>query len=326
MNKFDFIKKPSTIFFAIFFIWSLVFGIKTLLDIFYFENLAQYSSYLSSLTKIIQNLIFFLLITNLFKKFSFKDFFYILPISFLEQDFNIFSNKIHFFLLESNIYSFFTNKPQEVSPEYPRVIFFLIVLFISFILLFIKKHRSFFRIIIFTSSLAIIGTAILFHTIIIAQINYFSKQQKEYMIQISQTQSAELAQSLCQTLQYECYITPSLKETERLFNLNKIPDFIKETQFKYIIPYYIKHDSYFYYAIASNPHETNRLLGRIPFSVIKNNNFGAIILDRIAFNNYLIFNQMIFAILALTSHLVWFLGGFYLIYYHQKKWSLKAPH
>lgn len=295
------------------------------LDSFYsvFSETIQYRDELSNslvfFIKTFQNLIFGFLFLNLFFKFRYRLIGFIAPIAYFEQSENIFSNQVHPFLIQHNLYNFFSKNPYSISPEYPRILVFFFILLLSFVLLF-TKWKNFKRLFLILGATGVFFTALLFHSIIIYEVNSFKDKDSNTMKLIS-TYGTNIkdVEKMCLVNQYKCYFYDA-KNENLLFEDKEIPYPIKK-----ILPYlkfdFYKSKNYFWYGISHDPNSESRLVGQIPFSISKNENFSVVIKNDGSYKNFLVINQYVFALLALSSHTVWFLGSIFLIYFHEKRFK-----
>lgn len=153
---------------------------------------------------------------------------------------------------------------------------------------------------------AIFLTALLFHTITLKQLNYYTENQNHQWSKYYQSNNVEL---LCEIENLEC---ENIKDFNKKYILNI---------YQQLKPYMDNNDNYFYYMIANDNNINNRILSRKPIAFIKYKNENYIIIDNNNYINYLKFNEKIFGILGITSHIIWIFGIIYLINYHQKRLS-----
>ena len=285
-------------------------------------NRDDLSNSLNFFVKVFQNIIFAFLFLNLFFKFRYKFIGFVAPIAYLEQSENIFANQVHPFLFQNNIYHFFSKNPYAISPEYPRILIFFFILLVSFVLLF-TKWKNFKRIFLTLGATGVFFTALLFHSIIIYEIDSFKHRDSNTMKLIS-TYGKNLndINKMCLINQYEYYFYDK-KNEHLLFEDKEIPDSIKK-----LLPYFksdfYKYKNFYWYGIAHNSNSKDRLIGQIPFSISKNENFSLIIKNSVSYKEFLVVNQYVFVLLALASHSVWFFGSIFLIYFHERRFKKRS--
>jgi len=281
-------------------------------DPLFLSNFSNYS------IKIFQNSIFIFILFTIFLPFRFYYFGFALLIGNYEQKYNIFANYIHNFLLSNNFYGIFSNNPTDISQEYPRIIFFCIILLIYFGLFLKPGWKNFKRIFLFLSASGILITSIIFHSIILYEIDHFKKEQENTILRVVNYSNdfQEISKS-CQILKLKCWST-NKEDHEELIKTNNIPEYIKNNV-SYFSSQIKTNDNFFFYGIAQDHLAPNRLLGQTPFALISLDGSVFLFAD---FNNYkqlFIVNQNIFAFLSLCSHIVWFFGALFLIYFHEKR-------
>jgi len=276
------------------------------------------SNFLNFFVKVFQNVIFGTLFLNLFLKFRLYYIGFILPFASREQENGFFANNVHNFLQNINFYSIFSQNPGNISPEYPRVIFFLSILTFSFILIFFRKWRSMPRIFISFGAAGVFITSILFHTVIITEIEEFKRQDSQLMESlVDNSNSVQEMTKACQLTRYACLVYPP-EMANTIFSDNQIPEAIQKI-LPYLKPYFDKEKELFWYGISHDQKAMNRLLGQVPFALAKTENFSVIIKNNNTYTNFFIVNQNVFAWLALASHTVWFFGSLFLIYFHKRR-------
>lgn len=313
--------------FSSFPLYSILFFIFVFLDIGYLIDIIRstwhayqhgWVGYLNTNVRVMQNIIFFyaflyLILSYLFKQeLKIQFILFVIPFAFWEVEYNVFSELIHPLLFKTHFYHLFTSLPQNISPEYTRIVFFVLILMTYVIQSCFKK--SFANIFLSLSMGGILGTAILFHTVTLAQLNYYTEHQKETFQQLYLENNKDLLKNKCQFLHIECHIYLS---SDNPFD-DKQPPIVE--QYKEVIePQFIQYPNYFFYVVSNDNHIADRISSRKPIAVLKNQYFSVIIIDQVNYTSYLNFNQTIFGILAFTSHIVWLLGALYLIYFHQKR-------
>jgi len=289
------------------------------------ENLhdtVELSNVLNFFIKVFQNVVFGLLFVSLFLKFKYRHIGFILPFAYIEQSDNILSSQLHYILLNSGFYNSFSNNPGMISPEYPRIVFFLFVLLISFALLF-TKWRDFKRTFIILAGGGIFLTSLIFHTVIIYEIDTFKAQDSKIMQNIAlMSENFDDISKACNVNEYDCFVAPSSDE-ESLFNDDSVPNSIRE-QLPYLKPYFYQNKNFFWYGVSHEPHTSNRILGQIPFSLARTEKFALILENTSSYKKFLVVNQYVFVWLALASHTTWFFGSLFLIYFHEKRFRKKA--
>jgi hypothetical protein len=264
-----------------------------------------------------QNTIFFYAFLCIFiQNPKLKFILYIIPLSILEVQTSFFSVFVHPILTSIHFYSLFTSNPQNISPEFTRLIFFILVIFIYIIKIY--KKVTFNNIFIMLSMLGIFFTAILFHTITIKQLNYYTNNQSQTWSTLINTNNIHDLNKQCELLNVECKVYP-VNEDPFLFSQK---EFIQNYK-PFIEPYFNKEPLYFFYTISSDPKISDRILSRKPIAFLKNTYFRLIIIDHKNYTNYIAFNQLMFDLLAFTSHVVWLFGALFLIYFHDKKIQTK---
>lgn len=286
------------------------------------NNKVELSNILNFCVKVFQNIVFGLLLTNLFFKFKYRQIGYIMPVAYIEQSDNFLSNQLHYYLLNSGFYNFFSDNPGMISPEYPRVIIFLFILIVSFGLLF-TKWKDFKRTFLVLGASGVFFTALVFHTIIIYEITAFKNNDSKIMENIAFTsQNSDDISKACIINQYDCFFFPASKQ-DNLFIETAIPESIK-IQLPYLKPYFLEDKEFFWYGISHEPHAQNRIIGQTPFALAKNENFSVIIKNGVTYKDFLVVNQYVFVWLSIASHLTWFLGCLFLIHFHEKRFRKKT--
>ncbi len=276
------------------------------------------SNFLNFFVKVFQNVIFGTLFLNLFLKFRFYYIGFILPFASMEQENGFFANNVHNFLQNINFYSLFSHNPGNISPEYPRVILFFIILILSFILIFFKNWKNMPRIFISFGAAGVFTTSILFHTVIITEIEEFKRQDSQLMESlVVGSKSVQEMTKACQLTRYACLVYPP-QMADTIFLDNQIPEAIQQI-LPYLKPYFDKEKELFWYGISHDQKAMNRLLGQVPFALAKTENFSVIIKNNDTYKNFFIVNQNVFAWLSIASHTVWFFGSLFLIHFHKRR-------
>jgi hypothetical protein len=272
------------------------YGVTTIHDIYYTFKYQQINNFLNEYVRVLQNIIFFgsllSLLLSRFKAFSFS-----IPLAFLEVDYSFFNMQVAPLLIKNN---------SNISPEYIRIIFFLIILGI-FLFRSIWKKRKITDIFLTLSMSGVLGTAILFHIITTKQLDYFTEKQELKWQQVMKYKNIDY---LCVSENLICE-----KITD---NQNIKIDFVKDyyNEFKFTMNNY---PEYFNYFISTNHNTLNRILGRKPLAFVKYEGTSYYILDDISYTEYLKFNERMFGYLAISSHIVWIFGALYLIHFHSKR-------
>ncbi len=290
------------------------FGIHT-----YHQTEAEFSNFLNFSLKIFQNIIFLFLLINVFTKIKPLYIGIIMPISYYEQHYNWFYN-LHYFFLTSNFYNFFSAEPHNISPEYPRIWFFVLILVVLFLATLFKKFRTFDRIFLLLAGASCLSTSILFHTMIISEINFYKNTIEELHIKANKlANTPNDLMMFCKTNQYSC-LSYETKETEDFINDQRIPN--------YITPYMTKikelvatKEEFHFFATATDFNAPNRIMGQKPFVIMKNSKFITLSIDNYRYKLLLARNQTIFATLGFASHITWFFGALFLIWFHKRRKS-----
>lgn len=288
------------------------FGLYT-----YNQTEIEFSNFLNFSLKIFQNIIFFYLLLNIFFKFNFRYIGLLAPIAYYEQHYNWFYG-LHYFLLKNNIYNYFSNEPYNISPEYPRIWFFAFILFVLFFSLLFKKTRTFNRIFLFFAGGACLGTGILFHTVIISEINFYKQTVEETHRKFNEiVKTTDNIMVFCKTNQYSC-LSYNNYEYEDFLTDKRIPNYIKPylPKIKTLIE---KSEDFTFFATATDFSAPNRIMGQKPFVIMKNKEFITLSIDNYRYKLLLARNQTIFATLGLASHTTWFFGSIFLIWFHQRR-------
>ncbi len=283
----------------------------------YYKTEIEFSNFLNFSLKIFQNIIFLFLLINIFVKMSPLYIGIIMPISYYEQHYNWFYN-LHYFFLNSNFYNFFSAEPYNISPEYPRIWFFVLILIVLLSVTLFKKLRTFDRIFLLLAGVSCLSTSILFHTMIISEINFYKNTVEELHIKANKlANTPNDLMMFCKTNQYSC-LSYEIKETEDFLNDKRIPN--------YITPYMPKikelvasNEEFHFFATATDFNAPNRIIGQKPFVIMKNSNFITLSIDNYRYKLLLARNQTIFATLGFASHITWFFGALFLIWFHKRK-------
>ncbi len=283
----------------------------------YHQTEIEFSNFLNFSLKIFQNIIFFYLLLNIFHKFPLRYIGILAPISYYEQHYNWFY-AIHYFLLNNNLYDYFSNEPYNISPEYPRIWFFIFIIFGLLVSLFFKRTRTFNRIFLFFAGASCLSTGILFHTVIISEINFYKKTFEETHIKFNGiVKTTDNIMVFCRTNQYSC-LSYNNAEYNDFINDNRIPNYIK--------PYLPKiknllgtSEDFTFFATATDFSAPNRIMGQKPFVIMKNKEFITLSVDNYRYKLLLARNQTIFATLGFASHTIWFFGSLFLIWFHQRR-------
>ncbi len=285
----------------------------------YYQTEIEFSNFLNFSLKIFQNIIFLFLLINVFIKMNPLYMGILMPISYYEQHYNWFY-KLHYFFLNSNFYNFFSAEPYNISPEYPRIWFFLLILISLFLVILFKKLRTFDRIFLLLAGVSCFSTGVLFHTMIISEINFYKNTVEELHVKANSlaNQSSDLMM-FCKTNQYSC-LSYENKELEEFFNDKRIP--------QYIIPYLAQikklannQEEFHFFATATDFNAPNRIMGQKPFVIMKNSKFITLSIDNYRYKLLLARNQTIFATLGFASHITWFFGALFLIWFHKRRKS-----
>ncbi len=290
------------------------FGIET------YVNYVEFSNALNFGIKVFQNIIFCFLFLNLFFKFNFSLIGFVAPISYFEQNNNWFYG-LHNFLINNNFYNLFTNQSYNVSPEYPRIIVFLIILILYFILLFNKNFRNFKRIFVFLGAAGTFVTAIIFHTVIIEEIKSYKSSQEDMLSSARPLlQSGSDFNLICKSNNLTC-VYYELNDEELFFQDKNMPNYMN-SYLEYFKNNIVSQKEFFVYLTAIDPVAKNRIMGQKPFAMVKNDKFVALIIDEFNYKMFLAKNQYLFALLSLSSHFVWFFGSLFLIFFHSRRKKL----
>lgn len=282
----------------------------------------ELSNYLNYTVKIFQNEIFFFLTLLLFFKFNPYVLLILLPISSYEQNHNSFYN-IHSLLLNNGFYDLITNTPLDISPEYPRIIFFISVLILYLIKSLLLKRGGIERYFLSISCVACITTVIIFHIVVISEINLYRDISGSNIKRSIYTLNSERSLvTFCKNLDYKCYWFSNVNEKEEFINGSALPTEVKE--YIPVIKNEIETNEYFYFnAIATDFSAKNRILAQSPVYFMKNPELIMVIIDNVGYKKVLVKNQFIFGILSMLAQSVWFFGALYLIYFHKKKKNIK---
>lgn len=317
-------KQHLTLFLKVISVISTLYVLYELSQIFLlgdFSDNEWFSSQLNLIVKVIQNEVFFLLLVLFFVRFNFFLLLAILPFAYFEQDYNFFAQQIHFGLLNWGVYDLISKNSQGISPEYPRIIFFLFVLVFFLVALFFKKFRDFKKIFIYLSGLSIFMTALLFHTMIIKEIDFYRMNTKNVMgFVFNEVINENEINKICQANKLECFVY-SLDQQEKIFIDEAISPSVLRL-LAYMKEPFLNNMKYKYYGVAHDAGKS-RLIGQVPFFLLKNEHWALVATDGINHRNFLTLNQYVFAYLGLASHIVWFFGALFLIYFHDKRFRKK---
>jgi hypothetical protein len=281
----------------------------------------ELSNFLNFFLKTLQNIIFGTLLVTIFTQFKYRYIGFVAPFAYMEQSHNWFY-QVHYFLLEKDFYSLFSKNPSLISPEYPRVITIFGIVIISFILLF-TRWRNFKRIFVTFGAGGVFFTALLFHFIIIYEIESFKEQDSSIMqsIAFKSDDTKEINKS-CIHNDYNCFYFPK-SEKDSFYEDKDIPVSIKK-----LLPYFkddLKNNKEFYwYGISHDPNAKNRIIGQTPFAIAQTEDFILIIRNANSYKNFLVVNQYAFVWLALASHTIWFFGSLFLIFFHEKRFKKRS--
>lgn len=323
---------------SLFFLSDVIFLLinngKVSLDI----SSEKWHNFLSHQIRFMQNLIFFYSFICLFsKKIKIKDIVYVIPFAYLEVSYSFFGQFVHPFLLNIGFYNLFSDNIYNVSPEYSRVIFFILILF-AYLISFIKS-KYFKSIFLFLSMGAIFFTSLLFHTITIKQLNYFTSQQEESIKRLAFETKENNFNDKCILLNLSCFIYINNNknpfdalqedsnninnlENNTIKNLTTLNSIVNNYRSN-IEDYFLNSQYYFYYTISNDNSVEDRITSRTPVAFVKNENLIAFIIDSNNYKKYLYFNQLIFEVLSFFSHFTWLVGALYLIYFHDKRLKKK---
>ena len=296
INKDNLIKNFIKIQFYILLFIVCKYSLDIIISIYNIIKENNLNNFLNEYVRVLQNEIFFGSFIYLFNK-SMKSFLWIIPIAFTEVKISFLSTYIAPLLL---------NSQSNISPEYIRIILFIFILIVYGSHFFTKK-TTIIKIFLTLSMLGVLVTAVLFHIITTKQLDFYTNSQESEWKKSIETNKLD---DICIIQEIEC---------KEIIN-DKIPyDFIEKI-YNNIRPYMDKQSVYFYYFIGSdNSFSQSRIFSRKPVALIKLNNHKYFMLDKIHYTKYLKFNEIMFGILALSSHLVWIFGSFYLIYFHKKR-------
>lgn len=275
------------------------YSITTLYDIYQMavnNDIHEINDFLNEYVRVLQNFIFFGSILTIFCS-PFKAFSLIIPISFWETNHSFFSMSIAPLIM---------GKHSSMSPEYIRILIFLLIIGI-FLLRCIWKKRKITDIFLLLSMTGVLTTAVLFHIITLKQLDYFTQHQETKWKQVMQYKNIEY---FCISEHLFCQEITNIEEIKKEYIRNDY------TEFKSNID---KSSTYFNYLIASDNSTQSRVLARKPLAFLKYENKTYYILDDESYTDYLKFNERMFGFLAMSSHIVWIFGVFYLIYFHNKR-------
>lgn len=272
------------------------YGISSCIDIFNLIQNNNINALVNNYVRVLQNFIFFGALLSLFitrlTAFSFA-----IPLAFLEIKYTFFNNYIAPLFLSQN---------SGMSPEYARIFFFLLIVFIFFCRSVYKK-RKLTDIFLLLSMLGVLGTFSIFHIMTTKQLDYFTEKQKEIWELVYINKNIEY---VCAIQKLVC---EEIKDSKNIKN-----EFVKP-YFSDFKPYMDSYSEYFYYFVALDNKIQSRILSRKPLAFVRYNNKYYYMLDDKSYTEYLEFNERIFGYLALSSHIVWIFGSLYLIHFHTKR-------
>lgn len=263
-----------------------------------FLNKIEIREVLNFYVRWLQNILFFTVLLSFLLEIKIA-FFTSVILGFFEVEYSFFANYITPFFLKEN---------SGLSPEYGRIVLFALILLIMGLKIFINK-KKFKDIFLLLSMLGVMGTAILFHVITTYQLNYFTNQQEDRWQSIYHKNDLDV---ICKIEKLEC---------ERIESNQSIKDELVNNYYEnYSVREYINASTtYFRYQIISDLSIPNRIQSRKPLAFVKNKDGMFYIFDKNNYTEYLKFNEIIFGVLALISHLVWIFGALYLIRFHKRK-------
>lgn len=295
------ILKYSNSFFTYLSLFIIVkYSISSSIDIFRLIQNNNINALVNNYVRVLQNFIFFGAFLSLFMS-RLKAFSFAIPLAFLEIKYTFFNNYIAPLLF---------SQQSGMSPEYARLILFLIIIFI-FLCKSLYKKRKLSDIFLLLSMLGVLGTFSLFHVLTTKQLDYFSEKQQEIWELVPVNKNIEY---VCAIQKLVC---EEVKDSKSIKN-----DFVKN-YFSDFKPYMDRYPEYFHYFVALDYKIQSRILSRKPLAFVKYDNRYYYMLDNKAYTEYLEFNERIFGYLALSSHIVWIFGALYLIHFHTKRKSKK---
>lgn len=298
-------------------------GVIALFAVLYFNipftninDNVSFSGYLVLWDKVLQNtVIIWLLLSFYFRTFKLWFIPVGITIGIYEQIHNLFVIYIHPLLLQMpEIYGLLTGSSinRGISAEYPRIIFATMMTILFFLFVCIKKYRTLDRIFISFISVSVLFTSFLFHFIIIKESQIFKDNLYNTMFYTALQKDKEL----CSNLYLKCTFI-DIKDyditVETLGTARQAAIVVGKEMIKY--------NKYYKHLNINNPDTNARLIGQIPFTIVKTDNEVAFVEGSGAYKPFLIGNQFIYAYLALTAHIVWITGGLALIYFHRYRFS-----
>lgn len=291
------LSKNIGIFFTYLSLFIIVkYSISSLYDTYYMLSHNEINNFVNEYVRVLQNFVFFGAFLSLFIE-RFKAFALVLPFSFWEVDQSFFANILGSLIMPSN---------SGMSPEYVRIAVFIFIILIFFIRSVLKK-RKISDIFLLLSMSGVLFTAILFHVVTLKQLDYFTTSQENKWKQVMQYKN------IPQFCQLENLICEKITNKESITQ-EHIKAYYSETK------YYIERNpTYFSYFISSDNQSKTRILARKPAAFIKYDNNVYYMLDQNNYTEYLKFNERMFGLLAMSSHIVWIFGALYLIYFHTKR-------
>lgn len=291
------LSKNIGIFFTYLSLFIIVkYSISSLVDIYHLYSKGEINNFVNEYVRVLQNFIFFGSFLSLFIS-RFKAFSLVIPFAFWEVDYSFFGTIVSSIIIPNN---------SGMSPEYIRIIIFLLIVGV-FLFRTIWKKRKFSDIFLFLSMSGVLFTAILFHIVTLKQLDYFTNIQEKRWEQVMEYKNIT---QFCKNENLYC---------EEIVNKENIKEEHLKAYFNEVQPYIEKNQNYFNYFISSDNVSKTRILARKPAAFIKYDNKIYYMLDKENYTDYLKFNERMFGLLAMSSHIVWIFGALYLIYFHTKR-------
>lgn len=240
--------------------------------------------------------------------------FYLPVYEFLDQ-------VIHPFLFEFKIFNFLLKPGQIIlNPQYTKIFFYLIMLFILAILILFKKTRSMDRIFIFLIGSSVLITTLLFHVVIPSGFFAFVRNQTyQKVVKDFETKDFETSckDGACFILDKESILIKDLNEEKKSFSQY---DWFTKKAIEYLEKNPEKN---------TTSHVLNNFQGqRFDYSVgiIKKIKYQEkflylFFIDDKIMKPYSRISEIWFSFLTSAAHSIWIFGGLLLIFFHKSRFS-----
>jgi hypothetical protein len=264
----------------------------------------------------LQMLVFYLAIGSFFMRRINLWLILISSVLAIELGTSYFSNYLHPFLISHHLYpnSLGYGNTASQSPEYARLIVIFIVAVALLVFQLFKSRRTFSRIFILLIYYSVLLTSLLFHFVIIQAVTHSNNIAK---VQYEKILWRDDFFTICKDLGVKCFSTKNpeqLKVIDRSDIILSIQDSTRYTVLPDKASFIVNSKT-----LSSNTDRT----ASFTMTVIQMENERRYLIDDEHYKDVINFYQKIYVYLGLLAHLVWILGGMFLLWYHERRKRIK---